>query len=181
MKIAVSSTGRDLDSQVDPRFGRCACILIVDTDDLSFEAYDNENAAMSGGAGIQTASQVAARGIGAVLTGNCGPKAMQIFDAEGIKVFAGQDGTIREAVDRFKSGSLSPLKEATVSEKGGLSMNEATETTSRPSAASGGNVGVGRGMGGGRGMGCGGGKGMGGGRGKGCGRGMGGGKGMGRR
>ncbi|MDH3567576.1 MAG: dinitrogenase iron-molybdenum cofactor biosynthesis protein, partial [Desulfobacteraceae bacterium] len=31
MKIAVTSRGKDLDSPVDPRFGRAAYILVVDT------------------------------------------------------------------------------------------------------------------------------------------------------
>ena len=38
MKIAISSTGPDLDAQVDPRFGRCEYFLIVELDDMSFEA-----------------------------------------------------------------------------------------------------------------------------------------------
>ena len=45
MKIAVSSSGKDLDSQVDPRFGRCAYFVIVETENMSFEAFDNENIA----------------------------------------------------------------------------------------------------------------------------------------
>ena len=36
MKVAISSTGKDLESQIDPRFGRCAYFLFVDTDDMSF-------------------------------------------------------------------------------------------------------------------------------------------------
>ncbi|MBW2001843.1 MAG: NifB/NifX family molybdenum-iron cluster-binding protein, partial [Deltaproteobacteria bacterium] len=32
MKIAVSSTGTDLNSEIDPRFGRCAYFIIVNTD-----------------------------------------------------------------------------------------------------------------------------------------------------
>ncbi len=52
MKIAISSMGTDLDTQIDPRFGRCAHFIIVETDDMSFEAFDNENIALGGGAGI---------------------------------------------------------------------------------------------------------------------------------
>ena len=49
MKVAVSSSGKGLDSQIDPRFGRCACFLIIETEDMSFEAFDNENIALGGG------------------------------------------------------------------------------------------------------------------------------------
>ncbi|MCG2831070.1 MAG: dinitrogenase iron-molybdenum cofactor biosynthesis protein, partial [Desulfobacteraceae bacterium] len=55
MKIAVSSNGTDLNSQIDPRFGRCAYFLIVNTDDMSFEAFENKGVALTGGAGIQAA------------------------------------------------------------------------------------------------------------------------------
>ena len=71
MKIAVSSSGKGLDSQIDSRFGRCAYFLIVETDDMSFEVFDNESSALGGGAGIQSAQFVASKGVKAVITGNC--------------------------------------------------------------------------------------------------------------
>jgi predicted Fe-Mo cluster-binding NifX family protein len=61
MKIAVSSTGKNLDSQLDSRFGRCAYYLVVDSDDTRFEVYPNESASMSGGAGIQAAQFLASK------------------------------------------------------------------------------------------------------------------------
>ena len=45
MKIAVSSTGKTLESAIDPRFGRCAYFMIIDTEDMSFEVFDNQNVA----------------------------------------------------------------------------------------------------------------------------------------
>ena len=50
MKIAVSAMGQSLDSQVDPRFGRCQNFIIVDTDTMDFEAISNESSAAAGGA-----------------------------------------------------------------------------------------------------------------------------------
>ena len=98
MRIAVSSTGMDLNSQIDPRFGRCAFFNIIETDDMSYEAFDNENINLSGGAGIQSGSFVASKDVKAVLTGKCGPKAMQTLVAAKIEVFTGQSGTVRGAV-----------------------------------------------------------------------------------
>ena len=166
MKVAVSSTGKDLNSQLDPRFGRCGYFMIVETDDMSFEAFANESVGLGGGAGVQSAAFVSSKGVKAVLTGNCGPKAMQAFSASGLEVFTGHAGTVGEVVERFKQGSMKSTTEATVSEKFG--------------AGGAGAMGGGMGMGGGRGMG-GGGRGMGGGGGTGTGggRGMGGGGGMG--
>ncbi len=42
MKIAVTSKEKTLDSEVDPRFGRAAYILVVDSENLSFEVLDNK-------------------------------------------------------------------------------------------------------------------------------------------
>lgn len=180
MKIAVSSIGKNLNSQIDPRFGRCACFVIIETDDMSFEAFDNENAALSGGAGIQTASFIASEGVMAVLTGNCGPNAIKTLSAGSVEVFTGQTGTVSEAVERYKKGNLNPSTQATVTEKSGVSESGAGRDVQPQMSGRGMGDGGGRGMGGGgRGMGGCGGRGMGGGGGRGMGggggRGMGGG------
>ena len=59
MKIAVTATGPSLDDAVEPRFGRCPYFLIIDPDSLSFESVENPNAALGGGAGIQSAQSIA--------------------------------------------------------------------------------------------------------------------------
>ena len=51
MKIAVTSTGKTLDSDIDPRFGRAAYFVIVDTETMDFEVKENDNIAAAGGAG----------------------------------------------------------------------------------------------------------------------------------
>jgi predicted Fe-Mo cluster-binding NifX family protein len=172
MKVAVSSTGKDLNSQVDPHFGRCAFFIIIDTGDMSFEAFDNENMALGGGAGIQAAGFLSSKGVSAVLTGNCGPNAMKTFSAARIQVFTGLSGSVSEAVKKYQQGGLAPSTEATVAEKTGLGQGIGTQNIIPPS-------GVGRCAGGtGRGQGGGGGRGMGGrcmggtGRGMGMGRGV---------
>jgi predicted Fe-Mo cluster-binding NifX family protein len=81
MKIAVTTSAPDLQAQIDPRFGRCPYFLIVETDDLSFEAVENPNLGLSSGAGIQSAQLLAERGVKQVLTGNCGPNAHSTLSA----------------------------------------------------------------------------------------------------
>ncbi len=141
MKVAVSSSGNDLDSQIDPRFGRCACFLIVETADMHFDSFDNENISLGGGAGIQSAQFVASKGAKAVITGNCGPNAVRTLSAAGIELFVGQTGTVREAVDRYKRGDLRPASEANVPDHYGMGTGRG--------------MGMGRGGGMGRGMGMG--------------------------
>ena len=108
MKVAVSSSGTNLDSQIDPRFGRCAYFVIVNTDDMSFEAFDNEAIALGGGAGIQSSQFVASKGAGAIITGNVGPNAVQTLSAAGIEMFMGQTGSVREAVERYRKDDVKP-------------------------------------------------------------------------
>jgi len=168
MKVAVSSSGRDLDSQIDPRFGRCAYFLIVDTLDMSLELFENENMALSGGAGISSAQFLVSKGVRAVLTGNCGPNAVRALSAAGVELFVGQAETVRQAIERYKNGELRPATEANVADHYGMgvtgSMGDAR------AQAEGGRMGMSRGMGMGRGMGRG--RRMGGGRGMGRGMGM---------
>jgi predicted Fe-Mo cluster-binding NifX family protein len=157
MKVAISSTGKNLQSEIYSHFGRCPFFIIVDTDDMSFETFDNKNMTLSGGAGIQAAGFLASKGVSAVLTGNCGPNAMKTFSAAGIPVFTDLTGDIVQAVENYKQGSLTPSIEATVSEKAGSGQMNVTDNRKIKS-------GEGRCMGGaGRGMG-GGGRGLGGGR-----------------
>jgi len=149
MKIAVSATGQNLDSQLDPRFGRCAYYLVVDSDDMSFEAYPNESATLGGGAGIQAAQFLAAKGVQAVITGNCGPNAVQTLSAAGIELFAGHSGIARELVAELKKGKFRPTSEANVASHSGMGPGAGY----RPGGSMGGGGGMRQGMGGGRGMG----------------------------
>ncbi|RKY08914.1 MAG: dinitrogenase iron-molybdenum cofactor biosynthesis protein [Planctomycetota bacterium] len=106
MKIAITSTGETLDSPVDPRFGRAAWFIIVDSDSMEFEAIANDNVGAAGGAGISSAKVVIDAGAEAVLTGNCGPNAHRSLAAGGVKVYTGAAGTVKEAVEKFNSGEL---------------------------------------------------------------------------
>ncbi len=115
MKIAVTSKGKNLDSQVDPRFGRAAYILIVDTFSLGFDVVDNtENANAFKGAGIQAATQVSDKGAQALLTGFCGPKAFKTLKAAGIKVANDLNGTVRDAITAFNEGKVTFAETANV-------------------------------------------------------------------
>lgn len=107
MKIAVTSQGKGLDSQVDPRFGRAAYILVVDTETMEFEVLDNSgNADAFKGAGIQAATMVHDKGAEVLMTGYCGPKAFATLQAANIRVVSDTTGTITDAIEQFKNGSV---------------------------------------------------------------------------
>lgn len=120
MKICVTSQGKTLDDQVDPRFGRCRFFIVVDTDTLNFEAIENQSVQFSGGAGIQSGQLMASKGVKAVLTGNIGPNAFQTLTAGGIKIYTGLSGKVRDAVGKYKGGTLKPVENPNVGSKFGM-------------------------------------------------------------
>jgi predicted Fe-Mo cluster-binding NifX family protein len=107
MKIAISSKGNTLDSEIDPRFGRAGFFLLVDPETMNFEVIENkQNLQLPQGAGIQAAQVVVEQGAKTVLTGNCGPKAFKVLQASGVKVAVGISGSIQEAINNYKSGKI---------------------------------------------------------------------------
>lgn len=119
-KICITSEGNNLDSKIDPRFGRCQYFIIVDTGTFEFEAVKNPNIESMGGAGIQSAQLVASKRVKAVLTGNVGPNAFQTLRAAGIDIFAGASGTVKDTVEKYKRGGFKPTQNPSVSSKYGM-------------------------------------------------------------
>ena len=120
MKVCVTSEGDNLDSKIDPRFGRCLYFTIVDVETLEFEAIKNPNIESMGGAGVQSGQLVAEQKVKAVLTGNVGPNAFQTLQAAGVEVITGVSGTVREGVEKYKKGECSPTQGPSVNSKFGM-------------------------------------------------------------
>lgn len=171
MRIAVTATEPAMEARVDPRFGRCPYIVIVETDTLAFEAIENPNVNLGGGAGIQTGQLMAEKDVEFVLTGNCGPNAHSALSAAGIGVVVGCSGTVRDVVEQFKAGQFNAAAGPNVASHFGTAGP--TDTPSgqpvppQQPGMPGGGAAMGPGMGGGMGMGRGMGRGMGMGRGRG--------------
>jgi predicted Fe-Mo cluster-binding NifX family protein len=114
MKIAISSTGKDLDCQIDPRFGRCQYFIFLDSETMEFEAAENQGLTAMGGAGVQAAQLVVQKGVNALITGNLGPNAASALSASGIKVYLVPGGTVKEVAEAYKSGTLKEVSGSTV-------------------------------------------------------------------
>ena len=173
MKIAVSATGKDLDSAIDPRFGRAGYFIIVDSESGEIANVIDNYAAQDAahGAGINSATVVAEAGTQVVLTGQIGPKALEVLQTAGIKIIYNVSGTVKEAIEQFRKGAISspnagpgPVVEPSGQSFWGQSGGGMGRGIGGGGRGMGGG-GRGRGIGGGgRGMGGGGGRGMGGGR-----------------
>ena len=104
VKICITTTGKDLDAQVDPVFGRARYFLVVDSETLETEVVENVPGAH--GAGVQAAQTMVSKGVQVLLTGNVGPNAFQGLTAAGIQIHIGAKGTVREAIAAYKADTL---------------------------------------------------------------------------
>jgi predicted Fe-Mo cluster-binding NifX family protein len=122
MKIAISSTGKTLDNEIDAKFGRCAYFLIVEVEKneiKNFNVIENTAKAQMGGAGITAGEIVANQKPDVVITVNLGPRAFSVFKQFGIKVYKGQ-GKIKDVVQKFIEGKLEEISNATGPQHEGL-------------------------------------------------------------
>lgn len=143
MKIAVASQGPGLDAPMDQRFGRCPYVLIVETDDLTFEVVKNPYVDESGGVGSRLAALIAKHGAKAVIAEECGPHARDALHAAGISLVALFAETVRAAVMQYTAEAPNPAP-ATDERAAAPAASAQGEQGGR------GQMGRGRGQGGGR-------------------------------
>ena len=112
MKIAVSTKGKSLYSDVDPRFGRSTGFILFDTDTGNADYLDHSSQrALSQAKEIKAAQMIADTGAGVLITGQLGPKSARILKKSGIKIFECTGGTVQEAMQALGHGQLQMLVE----------------------------------------------------------------------
>lgn len=109
MRIAVSATGRDLESSLDPRFGRCPYFLLVDPETEECQPVPNPGMSAGGGAGIQAAQEVVRQGVKTLITGQCGPNAYDVLRSAGVKILQAPAEPIREVLEHYRKGELAEI------------------------------------------------------------------------
>ncbi len=115
MKIAITAKDNTLDSEMDPRFGRAGYFVLVDPDTMEFEAVPNEQSFnLPQGAGIQAGQTLVKHRADLLITGNCGPKAFRVLRQAGIEVMLSNAVRVRDAVEQYLHGALTPAQDANV-------------------------------------------------------------------
>jgi len=115
MKICITSTGPDMDSIIDPRFGRCQYFIIADEKGKLIKSIKNTGVETMRGAGITAAQIVVNEKIDAIITGNIGPNAFSVLSGSEIKIYSGVfNSTIESAIKELKTGKLEETKKSTV-------------------------------------------------------------------
>lgn len=116
-RIAIASSGKDLESPVDPRFGRCPYFVILEEEGDGFEVMENTAGQAFQGAGISAAQMIAEKGVTAVIAGNFGPKALWVLGQAGVKLYGFSGGAVEEAREAYRKGELTEYS-AEVSPRG---------------------------------------------------------------
>ncbi|MEJ2285825.1 MAG: NifB/NifX family molybdenum-iron cluster-binding protein [Desulfobacterales bacterium] len=115
MKLAITSTGRELDSNLDSRFGRAAYFIVVDLDTMAFEVVENsQKLDFPQGAGIQAGKTIADHRVDVLITGHRAPKAFKVLQKAGVEVMTGSGGRVIDAIAQFVHGELEISAEADV-------------------------------------------------------------------
>ncbi len=113
MKIAVSSTGNNIESQPSPFFGRCPYFIILDIENneiKNIKAIKNEAVMQPGGAGVMSAQTIGNEKVEAVISGSFGPRAFDVLNQLNIKTYKSKGKTVKEDADLFIKGELEELK-----------------------------------------------------------------------
>jgi predicted Fe-Mo cluster-binding NifX family protein len=114
MKIILTATAPDIDSNIDPRFGRGGYFIVVEPDTMDWQAHANPGIGASGGAGTLAAQFAADQHADSVLSGDFGPNAYNALRAANIAMYlVGNCATVREAVEQFKAGKLARVEAPT--------------------------------------------------------------------
>ncbi len=115
MKVAITAQEPKLTSEVDPRFGRAKYFIIADTETGEFTSRDNaQNLDAAQGAGTQAGQTIIGLKVDALITGNVGPKAFTTLQAGDISVFIGATGSVQDAIEQYKAGTLECARGANV-------------------------------------------------------------------
>jgi len=107
MKIAISTTGPNLEDYLDPRFGRANWLCIYDMDTKTMDFINNaENFNTSHGAGIQTAVKVVSSGASHVFSGHFGPKAADTLKDKVKTHEIHEEIKIVDLIEKIKTGKI---------------------------------------------------------------------------
>lgn len=140
MRIAATTSKGGLEDIVTPQFGRAGTFTIVDYDGKirDVEVVENKAASQASGAGVAASQTLVDKKVEVLLTGNVGPKAMNVLRAAGIKIFMAEGLKVKDAIEMFAKGKLEEISSP------GRGMGR------RGSQGMGSGGGRGQGMGGGR-------------------------------
>jgi len=112
MKIAFTAKGTNMDSEMDPRFGRTEYFVFYDEETKEVSSFDNSDTGKDAhGAGPKTAQRLFELKANVLITGNGpGGNAAAVTNKMGIEIYVGAgEMTVQSAYDAFKKGELTKV------------------------------------------------------------------------
>lgn len=105
MRICVPTMGnKGLDEMVGEHFGRVPTYTIINTESDEVEIIGNTSEHL-GGTGYPT-EIIARTGTDVMICSGLGRRAIRMFEENGIMVYMGAHGTVRDAMKMWKDGGL---------------------------------------------------------------------------
>ncbi len=122
MKVAVTSTGNNLNSEVSSIFGRCPYFIIADIENGEIKSnITAENPAKNaGGAGNKAAEFIANNDVKALISGAVGPNAFNILKQVGIKVYKFESGSVKYNLNLFIENKLTEITSSSTGGPGSM-------------------------------------------------------------
>jgi predicted Fe-Mo cluster-binding NifX family protein len=106
MKLCIPvKENKGLESSVYSHFGSSSAFIICDTDDDSIEVLDNSDKNHDHGQ-CHPISSINGKDIEAIIVGGIGARAINKLQANNIKVFQSEPGTVEHNVNLFKKSLL---------------------------------------------------------------------------
>ena len=113
MKIAISATGKGLDSNIYTKFERCHFFLILDIEKNLLLPIENKTKDRPHEIGGTIGKLIANEGIDTVIVSDIGPSAFEIFKRYGIRIYRAE-GIVEDGVRCLKEGKLAELTKPTL-------------------------------------------------------------------
>ena len=105
MKVAITAATAGALGMMDGQFGRAPYFLVFDTRAKIWETFENiQNAELEHGAGIQAAETIERLGAKVLITGQVGPKALQVLRSNAIRVYCVKSGHVNDILSAFLEG-----------------------------------------------------------------------------
>ncbi len=98
MKVLISSTGGDLESQVGQELGECPFHLYIETVTMDYDAIRNDDATSCHNKECNITQTAIEKGVEVVIAGNMGDDAFKNLSNAGITVLTEIEGPILEVI-----------------------------------------------------------------------------------
>jgi predicted Fe-Mo cluster-binding NifX family protein len=105
MKTVITSTGNELSSRLDLRFGRAKYFCLYDEDTKQTKFYENEQSDARSGAGTKAAEKMVELGAKKIISGDFGPNAKNLLNKFQIQmvVIPDDNNTIQDIINSLNS------------------------------------------------------------------------------